>query len=92
MSHTNMVLGSWGRDEWPEYVTVSHDGMREPGRRYVPERTCTIDYDAVHLDYVCSRCGERYEYDMYAAVNYDDGTVFMTMRYCPNCGSRVVDE
>ena len=37
MSNTNMVLGSWRRGEWPEYITVSHEGMREPGRRYVPE-------------------------------------------------------
>lgn len=81
MSNTNMVLGSWRRDEWPEYITVSHDGMREPGRRYVPERTChkewvpgTVGGTSVP---VCSNCGRGWE---------------AAERYCANCGARVVDE
>ena len=53
-------------------------------------RTCTLDYDAVHLDYVCSRCGERYESDLYAAMTDDDRTILRPMWYCPNCGARVI--
>ena len=30
MSNTNMVLGRWKPGEWPEYVAVIHEGMREP--------------------------------------------------------------
>lgn len=76
MSNTNMVLGSWRRDEWPEYITVSHDGMREPGRRYVPERTCHPVLEDETL--VCSECGE--DIDGYG------------WNYCPNCGARVMSE
>lgn len=92
MSHTNMVLGSWRLDEWPEYVTVSHDGMREPGRRYVPERTCRMEYDTVHHDYVCTACGERYDSGTYTSVSDDDKFLLKPMRFCANCGARVVDE
>lgn len=81
MSNTNMVLGSWRRDEWPEYITVSHDGMREPGRMYVPERTChqvIPPYEpGVEELPVCSACGGRLLLD-------DDD------HYCPHCGARVV--
>lgn len=91
MSNTNMVLGSWRRGEWPEYVTVSHDGMREPGRRYVPERTCR---DVGGLDkFVCSECGAS----LYMLGMYDDPTYWVddvaaVLEYCPNCGAKVVDE
>ena len=92
MSNTNLVLGSWRRDEWPEYVTVSHEGMREPGRRYVPERTCRIvPMDAAgdppyrtgnwilnSLSDGCSECG--YPFD-----TLNSGTP----NFCPNCGARV---
>lgn len=40
MSNTHISLQRWELGEWPEYITVSHEGMREPERRYVPERTC----------------------------------------------------
>lgn len=80
MSNTNMVLGSWRRGEWPEYITVSHEGMREPGRRYVPERTCRIvsAKEAGRTGYApaCSSCG------------WQSGA-WHQYSYCPNCGARV---
>lgn len=72
-----------------EYNDTREDAVRIWNR--CAELTCTIDYDAVHQDYVCSSCGERYEYDMYAAVNDDDWTVITSMCYCPHCGARVVE-
>ena len=77
-----MVLGSWRRGEWPEYVTVSHEGMREVGRRYVPERTCRLVYyddgDGYPPNVQCSACGRWL--DEYASPDY-----------CPNCGAKVVE-
>ena len=98
MRNTNMVLGSWRRGEWPEYVTVSHEGMREPGRRYVPERTCRMvsAFDTDELEHeqdnisfspedtLAYRC-DGCEFDF----RYERG---LYPRYCPNCGARVVDE
>ena len=100
MSHTNMVLGSWRRDEWPEYVTVSHDGMREPGRRYVPERTCRvadrehgISWTQTLVTRMCSECGHEFgceqRRDLPVPTVLDKVNV---PNYCPNCGARVVDE
>lgn len=88
MSNTNLVLGSWRRGEWPEYITVSHEGMREPGRRYVPERTCHLIHEVEEEDdeffdtverhyYVCSECGSANRMDV---------------RYCDWCGARVIEE
>ena len=79
MSNTIMVLGSWRRGEWPEYVTVSHEGVREPGRRYVPERTCRYVYDKEISACRCSECGGL-------------EPVGDHVSYCPDCGARVVDE
>lgn len=59
-------------------------------RRY--ERTYRMGYDQVHCDYVCKSCGERYETDMYISISGDDRHFFKPMRYCPNCGARVMDE
>lgn len=83
MSHTNMVLGSWRRDEWPEYVTVSHDGMREPGRRYVPERTCR------NFGGEEGTVGEGYDFACSACGWCGDVT---EPNYFPSCGARVVVE
>ena len=55
-------------------------------------RTCRMEYDPVHCDYVCTLCGERYESGMYSKVTDDDGVVMVQMRYCPNCGARIEDE
>lgn len=91
MSNTNMVLGSWRLDEWPEYVTVSHDGMREPGRRYVPERTCRIIEDGCGLAH-CSECG--FEFDPYDCSGIpEEGVPYeYDGRYCKNCGAKVAVE
>lgn len=44
MSYTSLVLGkNWCHYEWPEYVSVSHLMSAEPARRYVRERTCTME-------------------------------------------------
>ena len=91
MSNTNMVLGSWRRGEWPEYVTVSHEGMREPGRRYVPERTCRNVYKETRHEmyqcdngFECSECGDVVE-------DFEHYKVTGTFNFCPNCGARVVE-
>ena len=92
MSNTNMVLGSWRLGEWPEYVTVSHEGMCEVGRRYVPERTCRdIDYETESI--TCSECGEITR-DTLFWVDVDGGKTVKghRPRFCSNCGARVVDE
>lgn len=83
MSNTNMVLGSWRRGEWPEYVTVSHEGVREPGRRYVPERTCRAvlpPYEPGAEEVpVCSGCGRQ------LLLEDDD-------EYCPRCGAKITED
>lgn len=83
MSHTSLVLQGWG-DEWPEYIMVSHDGMREPGRRYVPERTCRNLDVRMDRGFECSECG--YEAETYgdSLCNPDD------FEFCPHCGAKVV--
>lgn len=90
MSNTNMVLGSWRRGEWPEYITVSHEGMREPGRMYVPERTCHNVYKETRHEmyqcdngFECSECGDVVE-------DFDHYKVTGTFNFCPNCGAKVV--
>lgn len=57
-----------------------------------PERTCRMEYDHVHLDYVCTACGEWHNVSTYDACDADDRLVFKPYRYCPNCGAKVVDE
>lgn len=54
-----------------------------------PERTCRMEYDHVHCDYVCSACGEWHNTGMYDACDADDRIVFKPYRYCPECGARV---
>ena len=68
MSNTNLVLGRWKPGEWPEYVTVSHEGMRELGRRYFPERTCRMvrarwDDGECVWGCRCTACGDRFTYE-----------------------------
>ncbi|MBM6784556.1 hypothetical protein H6A08_09355 [Enorma massiliensis] len=77
MSNTHISLQRWELGEWPEYITVSHEGMREPGRRHVPERTCHA-VDEEHT-WECDRCG------------YVGDSVTPGYRFCPNCGARVVE-
>lgn len=78
MSHTNLVLGSWKPGEWPEHVTVSHEGMREAGRRYVPERTCR-NLSSIGWKFTCSEC--------HSSIRPGESNM---PSYCPSCGARVV--
>lgn len=55
-----------------------------------PKRTCSLEYDTVHHDYVCTKCGERYDSGMYTSVSDDDKFLLKPMRFCTNCGAKVV--
>ena len=94
MSGTNMILGSWKPDEWPEYVTVSHEGIREAGRIYVPERTCEMlpsDTETTcTVHYRTNGCSVDYEYG-YKRCSCCDADIVdcETLRFCPYCGARV---
>lgn len=57
-----------------------------------PERTCRMEYDHVHCDYVCSACGEWHNTGTYDACDADDVILLRPYKYCPNCGAKVVDE
>ena len=56
------------------------------------KRICRMEYDPVHCDYICTSCGERYETDMHISISGDDRHFFRPMRYCPNCGARIIKE
>lgn len=57
------------------------------------ERTCRMEYDHVHCDYVCTSCGEWHNTGMYDACDADDMVLLRPYRYCPKCGAKVeVDE
>ena len=71
--------GKARRQRYPKSIVVGPDP--DSGRRYVPERTCTIvrgDGDFPH----CSACGSLEAVDDVAGP-YD---------YCPRCGARVIKE
>lgn len=93
MSNTNMVLGRWKPSEWPEYVTVSHEGMRELGRRYLPERICRMEYQSGAENprrgwWLCSECDELCDS---ASNGWDAAKKRMNPpSYCANCGAKVV--
>lgn len=96
--HTNLILGAnWAHDEWPEYVEVTHEGGAG-GRRYVPKRTCSMAYDSVCENYVCSCCGTRFAIPVYEIARpcgpgQNDFTIgYRNLKYCPNCGARIVKE
>lgn len=55
------------------------------------ERTCNLEYDTVHHDYVCTKCGERYDSGMYTSVSDTDKYLLKPMKFCTNCGAKVVD-
>lgn len=83
MSYASLVLGkNWCHYEWPEYVSVSHLMSAEPARRYVPERTCHLEFinqnerDSVG-DGVCSNCGNSWDW---------------VGDYCSCCGAKAVEE
>lgn len=54
--------------------------------------TCRMEYDPVHNDYVCSKCGEFFDTATYGARNSDDEYVEKGFKHCPNCGRKVVKE
>ena len=54
-----------------------------------PERTCRMEYDPVHCDYVCTACGEWHNTGMYDACDADDRVLLRPYRFCPKCGARV---
>ena len=84
------------RECWQRFpkvlIMVRKDGRGDERRRYVPERTCRLVYDPVHLDYVCSACGEWRDTPLYDARDADDALVCRDYRFCPHCGARVVDD
>lgn len=51
---------------------------------------CRIEYDTVHLDYVCSKCGEVFETGTYFSIDEDDNAFPKDFKHCPNCGRKVV--
>lgn len=60
------------------------------------ERTCRMEYDAVHRDYVCTACGEQFCLDSYASPWNDDSSglwdesaIYRKFSYCPRCGAKV---
>lgn len=50
--------------------------------------TCEMEFDTVHCDYVCSRCGQTYQY----FETYDGDGHPVPFRHCPVCGSEVVEK
>lgn len=87
MSFTNLVLGTnWGAGEWPEHVEVSHEGMRDSGLSYVPERTCSISYEYDGVPFF-------HPIHVHELTCGHDVRLFEDVpRYCPYCGAKVVDE
>lgn len=55
-------------------------------RRYVPERTCRMTFEAHEYRYRCSRCGCLSE-----TSRSTDGKWYAP-EYCTACGARVVSE
>jgi len=85
MSWTNLLLQRWD-GEWPEYVEVSHDGVLDPGRRYVPERTCRVESShEVEGD----GCYAYFEYELACGHEIAWGDQ-LPPSYCPECGRRVL--
>lgn len=84
-----------GRNRYPERIRV---GNLDKPRVYVPERTCTMD-DCVCLD-TCVVNHAMLDGD-YMSMEYGykqcsncGAHVFdcPTLRYCPNCGAKVVHD
>lgn len=81
--------GPSGRQRYPERIRV---GTLDAPRVYAPQRTCRMEYDTVHHDYVCTKCGERYDSGTYTSVSDDDKYLLKPIRFCANCGARVVND
>lgn len=80
-----------GAQRYPAAINVGGGSVYDT-IRYVPERTCRMEYDPVHLDYACTACGEWHDTPTYDARDADDALVYRDYRFCPHCGARVVDE
>ena len=50
--------------------------------------TCEMRYNSVHVDYVCSRCGQHYQYP----ATYDGDGHPIPFKHCPTCGAEVVEK
>lgn len=48
--------------------------------------TCKLRFDSVHQDFVCTHCGAWFD----GFQTYNGHGKWNDMRYCPNCGARVV--
>ena len=60
------------------------------------ERTCRMEYDTVHRDYVCTECGEVFEVVSYASpwlnwmsCEWVESVTYKKFKYCPCCGAKV---
>lgn len=52
----------------------------------IDRQTCKLRFDSVHQDFVCTRCGAWFD----GFQTFDGHGKWNDMRYCPNCGARVV--
>ena len=93
MSSANLILGCWKPSEWPEHVMVGHAGMREQFRRYIPERICKNIHAETQENnfnemgfFECSVCGGTTKLD------WDWHGDLSDLKYCSQCGAKVVGE
>ena len=84
LGESQRILGTRGLKS-VAHVIERHADLIEPA----PERTCRMEYDPVHCDYVCTACGEWHNTGMYDACDADDRVLLRPYRYCPECGARV---
>ena len=77
-------LDALGIEGYADWVGIAHRlaDLIEPE----PERTCTMEYDAVHGDFVCNRCGAWVRTDASRTLSG------ASMKYCPYCGAKVVEK
>lgn len=48
--------------------------------------TCKLRFDSVHQNFVCTHCGARFD----SFQTFDGHGKWNDMRYCTNCGTRMV--
>lgn len=98
----NVPVSLVGKDREQLMAALHHlSVMIEPE----PERTCYNVSDFQDCDcFTCSNCGESYEmrrleYDIDEYCTLDDAIkaldydgCYCDVRYCPNCGARVIDD
>lgn len=75
-----------------ECIVIDADAVRYGGSDFVRERTCRMDVcgdpadPSLNRSRTCSACGAHGIYSDY----YDADCHITYMRYCPECGARVV--